>query len=131
MGFEETFTKDHFIEVLKALHRDQTGLAEALNKVKATALGWSWALESRGMYAWDDNEYQKEFGNCLEAILDQIESALTKTSQAHQVCCHKYRHLNFDDRTAVQLKLQFEEEQYFQFVEERIKECLMESSYAD
>ena len=42
------------------LHRDQTGLANALVQVWRTVGGWAWVAEGRGPYAWDDERYRAE-----------------------------------------------------------------------
>lgn len=123
---KELFTKDHFIEVLEALHRDQTGLAQALVEVKRVANAWAWAAESRGSYEWDDDRYQQEFGACLDAITNKIDAALKKTSRAHEICCGTYRHVGFHEKTSVQLRLEFENEEYADFVERMIKMASIE-----
>jgi hypothetical protein len=112
---EELFTKQHFIEVLEALHRDQTGLANALADVKRLAQSWTWAVESRGSYEWDDDEYQKEFGRCLDAIIQKCDNAMHQTSKAHQVCCGKYGHVHTLPNEPVQRMLPFMKENYEDF----------------
>ena len=124
--FEEVYTKDHFIEVLEALHHDQTGLAEALVEIRKIANGWAWAAECRGSYEWDDDRYQQEFGACLDAILGRIDKALSKTSQAHQVCCGTYRNVGFREKTSVQLRFDFSNRDYADFVEHMIKLATIE-----
>lgn len=124
--FEEVFTKDHFIEVLEALHYDQTGLAEALVDVRRLANSWAWAAESRGSYEWDDDRYQQEFGACLDTIIGRIDAALNKTSRAHQVCCGTYRNIGFHEKSSVQLRLDFGNEDYADFVERMIKLATIE-----
>ena len=103
----ELYTKEHFLEILEALHHDQTDLAQALVDVRKIITSWSWILEGRGSYEWDDPDYQKEFGWCLDQVLNEIDNALKKTSNAHQICCGKYRHILDTDKAAVQLRFPY------------------------
>ena len=114
--FEEEFSKDHFIEVLEALHIDQTGLAQAMYEIEASIQRWTWATESRGCYEWDDDEFYKEFANCLGILSEQVATALRKTNKAHQLCCNKYRHVHRLDPEPVQMELDLGVE-YSTFVE--------------
>ena len=92
--FTEQFDKEHFIEVLEALHVDQTGLANSLVKIKELVEGYSWITEGRGPYPYDDDRYREEIGHCLDEISKEVNAALTKTSKAHQICCNKYGHVH-------------------------------------
>jgi hypothetical protein len=123
---QDEFSADHFIEVLEALHRDQTGLAKALEDIKRIAGSWWWATECRGSYEWDDDRYQEEFGHCLKTIVERIDGALKASSRAHELCCGRYRHLSQEDRTSVQMRLNFGYEDYADFVEEVIKVAALE-----
>jgi hypothetical protein len=81
----EEIDKGHFIEVLEALHRDQTGLADALNRVLDIVNGYDWLAEGgRGSQGdWP----------LLDAIKDEVETSLRKSGRAHELCCGKYRHI--------------------------------------
>jgi hypothetical protein len=119
----------HFVEVLEALHRDQTGLADALLAVRKLALSRSWIVEGRGSYEWDDDRYQEEFGAFLTEIVEEIDKALHKSSRAHQICCGTYRHLAIHDKGPVQMRLNFgmaAYEDYADFVEHVIKVSSLE-----
>jgi len=131
-GFSETFTRSHFIEVLEALHYDQTGLAQSLNELRDIACGWMWATESRGSYEWDDDRFFKEMHNCLEAIISKIDESLLKSSKAHQICCGKYRHINRSVKKAsVQQEFDFGGRSHEDFVEDLIKMCVIEGAAYD
>jgi hypothetical protein len=101
----EQFDKEHFIEVLEALHRDQTGLAAALNRVKDLIDSYDWIAESRGSYEWDDVEYMEEVGRCFDAIRAEIDYSLSHSGKAHQICCGKYRHVARHDKVPLQRRL--------------------------
>ena len=71
-----------------ALHRDQTGLASALEEVLNITRGYGWATTSRGPYTYDDEEYRLEFGRCLDAIAGVTHTALVASwDLAHPHCC--------------------------------------------
>ena len=119
----ETYTQDHVIELLQAIHHDQSGLAKALEKIKRIVSGYYWIAEgAQGCYSYDDERFRDEFGNCLDEIIDTIDKELSRTSRAHQLCCGKYRHINFEDRTSVQMRFNFmdakEATDYADFVED-------------
>lgn len=108
--FEEVFTREHFVDVLEALHTDQTDLRQALCEIERIANAWYWATESRGCYGWDDALFYSEFKNCLDSINDRITAALTSSnSAAHEICCGTYRHLRTGPTVAVQLRLDFKQ----------------------
>jgi len=107
-GFQEQYTKEHFIDIVEALHLDQTGLAETLSALRKVASGWSWAIEGRGAYAWDDDEYRKEFGYCLAEIDRVITDGLTRTRLAHAICCGQYGHLHRFRPEPHQLRIEFD-----------------------
>jgi len=65
---DEVARLTHFID------RDRYAAAIVLNNIKKVLAGYSWLSEAgRGPYAYDDERYQREFGDALEAI----EAALT------------------------------------------------------
>ena len=101
----EQFDKEHFIEVLEALHRDQTGLAAALNRVKDLVNSYSWIAESRGSYEWDDDEYMEEVGRCFDAIVQEIDQSLSRSGRSHEICCGKYRHVGRHDKFPLQRRI--------------------------
>ena len=102
--FEEVFTKNHFIEILEALHMDQTGMSASLYKIKEAIQGWRWATECRGCYEWDDDAFYKEFENCLDSLNEIAVKGLRDARKAHQICCNKYRHI-VRDPGPVQMEL--------------------------
>lgn len=54
---------------LAAIDRDRSGMAEALNKVKARAKASWWITEGRGSYEWDDDRYKAEVLVCLREVI--------------------------------------------------------------
>lgn len=126
---ESVYTEDHFIEVLEALHTDQTGLFEALVDVERIVNSFSWLAEgARGSYEWDDDRYYQEIGHCFDEIRDRIFRAKTASSSAHQICCHRYRHVRFGDRTGVQLKFHYGFPNQAEFVEDVMKFASIEGN---
>jgi hypothetical protein len=120
------FDKEHFIEVLEALHRDQTGLAKALNAVLDVLDSYSWLAEgSRGSYEWDDDDYYKEIGRCFDAISEVCELALRRSGESHQICCDKYRHVGLFPRAAVQRRIRMGQT-FPQFADELMDFALIE-----
>lgn len=56
------------------IENDRSKVAEILSELNTILGGCAWlAGPSRGPYAWDDQEYQKEFGNALHRITKVIE----------------------------------------------------------
>ena len=112
----ETIDKGHFIEVLEALHRDQIGLVESLNRVFSIVESYSWIAEGRGSYEYDDEEYYSEIDHCFNEIRTEINSSLNKSaSAAHELCCGKYRHIGRHPKVPTQRRLrmgQFYSENY-------------------
>jgi hypothetical protein len=103
---EEVFDKAHFVEILEALHRDQTGLAKALNAVLDVLNSYSWLAEGgRGSHEWDDDDYYNEIGRAFEAISEVCERALNRSGESHKICCDKYRHVGLFPRNTVQRRL--------------------------
>ena len=60
-------------ELKQALKDDESDLWRVTNAVKKAIKGRSWMLEGRGCYAYDDDEYRKEFGYAFDEILDVIK----------------------------------------------------------
>ena len=91
----ETFDKEHFVELLEALHKDQSGLESALLRVRHIIDGYDWLAEGgRGSHEYDSDDYYKEIGRCFEAIKEEIDVSIRKSRDfAHQICCGKYRHV--------------------------------------
>lgn len=77
------------IERLKdVLHQDRSGLAKALAEVKKLAKSYSWILEGRGPYEWDDNEYRREAGRMIDSIMEACDEALVASGKlVHVECC--------------------------------------------
>lgn len=59
-----------------AIDRDQTGLAAALNKIRAHVKGFGWLLESRGPYEWNDDRYRDEAGHAMRPTIEIAQAAL-------------------------------------------------------
>lgn len=58
------------VERLKALlHRDKTGLALGLDKVRHVAIGFDWLCEGRGPYAYDDDRYRMEIASLITQVI--------------------------------------------------------------
>ena len=105
---ESVYNEDHFIELLEALHGDRGGLLNSLDKIKSIMDSYYWLEEgSRGSYSWDDDEYYQEIGRCFDEMRAVINAAYVKNSEAHQICCNRYRHVRFGDRTGVQMKFHY------------------------
>jgi hypothetical protein len=108
--FAELYTKEHFVELVEALHHDQTGLLKALRNVKSLINSWSWVIEGRGSYEWDDANYQKEFEYCIERVTGEIDTVINRRKhRGHALCCDRYRHLNSLSKDSVQLSFPFEQ----------------------
>lgn len=120
------FDNEHFIEVLEALHRDQTGLAAALNRVMDLVNSYSWIAESRGSYEWDDDEYMEEVGRCFDAIRAEINHSLSHSGKAHQICCEKYRHVGRHPKVPTQRRLRMGQQNYNEVVDELMDLALIE-----
>lgn len=59
-----------------AIDRDQTGLAAALNKIRAHVKGFGWLLEGRGPYEWNDDRYRDEAGHAMRPTIEIAQAAL-------------------------------------------------------
>jgi hypothetical protein len=51
---------------------DRTTIAGALGNARRVIASYAWASEGRGPYYYDDDEYQREFGRCLDEINNAI-----------------------------------------------------------
>jgi len=82
-------SKDAQIERLKnVLHRDRSGLASALGRVRQIIGGYEWATTSRGPYEYHDDEYKREFGRCIDQVSTVCNDALEASGKlAHAECC--------------------------------------------
>lgn len=77
---------------LKALlDRDQTGLAQALCKVKDAVQSRSWVLESRGPYEWDDDRYKDETGRAMREVVEIATKALAESGRRADEAFHPKR----------------------------------------
>lgn len=120
------FDKAHFVEVLEALHTDQTGFSQTLNAVLDVLTAYSWLADGgRGSHEWDDDDYYNEIGRCFDDISAVCEAALSKSVQAHQTCCNKYRHVGPFPRNTVQRRLRLGQ-MYPQFADELMDLALIE-----
>jgi hypothetical protein len=81
-------------DALAANERDRSQVAQAVAALEAVTKSYGWATESRGSYHYDDDEYQREFGRCLDEIkgalapLKKVSRDLTNcpTTQAEVDC---------------------------------------------
>lgn len=91
-NIQPTEDKDREIERLKqALHRDETGLADSLAKVRETLSSYHWLTEGRGPYAWNDDRYKGEVLNMLEEIGGIVDKGLSESGKrSHAYCCGKH-----------------------------------------
>ena len=106
MEQQDQFDKEHFIEILEALHRDQTGLAAALNRVVDIVNGYDWLAEGgRGSHEYDDDDYYQKIGRCFDAIRQEVELSLRESGKAHQICCGKYRHVGRHPKVPLQRRI--------------------------
>lgn len=55
-------------EAWAANERDRSRVADALNAITDEVARRSWLCSSRGSYEWDDERYQQEFSQALDAI---------------------------------------------------------------
>lgn len=55
------------------LERDRTKVAECLTAVKSELNSYSWLIDSRGSYEWNDDRWHEEFKRVHEAITKSIE----------------------------------------------------------
>jgi hypothetical protein len=60
----------------KALDRDATGMADALNRIRKVITSRMWLLEGRGAYDWNDDRYKEEAGIAMRAALEIIGESL-------------------------------------------------------
>ena len=56
-----------------ALERDRTKVAECVTAVKNELQSYSWLIEGRGSYEWDDDRWHDEFRRAKDAIVEAIE----------------------------------------------------------
>jgi hypothetical protein len=55
------------------IERDRTKTAEIIGGIRAVVGRWSWLGEGRGSYAWDDDRYQDEFRQMLDALKEATD----------------------------------------------------------
>jgi hypothetical protein len=65
------------VRVRALIHRDRTGLAEAIERMVKEAAGRLWVTDGRGPYAWDDERYKEEAGRALRAVIEVGRKALS------------------------------------------------------
>ena len=77
------------VEQLKnVLHLDRSGLAAGLAECRKIAAGWTWIVDGRGSYEWDDERYQRETDHMITAIIRHCNDVLEKSGNlAHAECC--------------------------------------------
>jgi hypothetical protein len=62
--------------VRSLIHRDRTGLAEAIERMVKECTSRMWVTEGRGPYAWNDERYKDEAGVALRAVIAIGKAAL-------------------------------------------------------
>lgn len=65
----------------EALYVDETGMFETLRRIRKEISSYSWLLESRGPYEWDDDRYKDEAGRCMQAVDKMAAEAEEKSRQ--------------------------------------------------
>jgi len=61
---------DHLMHIID---RDRYVVAHGLTNIIGTLRGYSWLLEGRGPYEWNDDKYREEFSRVIEAIEKSLE----------------------------------------------------------
>lgn len=56
-----------------ALEHDRTKVAECVTAMKHTLRNYSWLLEGRGSYEWDDDRWHQEFKTATELLQKDLE----------------------------------------------------------
>lgn len=69
------------------LERERTAAMRLGNAIHGEVNARQWAVESRGPYAWDDDEYRKEFGRALDAIEKLVAQFLAATGARDLTDC--------------------------------------------
>jgi hypothetical protein len=114
------------IEVLEALHWDQTGITASLNRVLDIINGYDWLADGdRGSHTYDDDSYYEEIGQCFDAIKEEIETSLHTSGQSHQLCCGKYRSIGRHPKVPLQRRLRMGQ-LYNEFADNLIDLALIE-----
>lgn len=67
---EAEWERDRLRDVIE---RDRTKTAEIIGGIRAVVGRWSWLGEGRGSYAWDDDRYQDEFRQMLDALKEATD----------------------------------------------------------
>lgn len=62
---------DHLEHIID---RDRYIVAHGLQAIKKVLSGYDWLSEGRGSYEFDDERYQKEFGDALDAIRGSLKT---------------------------------------------------------
>lgn len=61
--------------LIEEIEADRSEIAEALGAIRKSMASRYWLVESRGSYAYNDDQYQREFGQALleiEAAVDKL-----------------------------------------------------------
>jgi hypothetical protein len=78
------------------INRDRTGLAKAIDDMVHEATGRLWITEGRGAYEWDDEEYRRETGHALRAVIEIGKKALNDSGKRADSAFHPDRSLSSD-----------------------------------
>lgn len=69
-------------EARRANERDRTAYAISAENLRKWSARWRGMATSRGSYAWDDDDYFKEFGRCLDEG-EKIVARMVEAAHAH------------------------------------------------
>lgn len=72
----------------KLIHRDRSGMAEALDSIKKEVRGRLWVTDGRGCYEWDDERYREEAGDALRTVLVIADDALIASGRIVDAAFH-------------------------------------------
>ena len=57
----------------RVIEHDRSIVASAVTAIKNELHSYSWLIEGRGSYEWDDDRWHKEFGTACEALRNALE----------------------------------------------------------
>jgi hypothetical protein len=72
-----------------ALEHDRSKVAECVTSIKHTLHNYSWLLEGRGSYEWDDDRWHQEFKTATELLQRDLEP-LSKIASDWSNCPKKW-----------------------------------------
>lgn len=81
--------QEEVLRVRALLHRDRTGLAEAIERMVKEAASRLWIADGRGPYAWDDEKYKEEAGTALRVVIEIGKKALSDSGDNADSAFHQ------------------------------------------